>query len=96
MTATVLFPFTEYWWLYVVFTAGILGLLALDLGVFHRDARPVSVREAAGWSAIWISLALLFNRRCTSTSAGPSKATRSGPEWASTRTTPRGRSRWNF
>jgi tellurite resistance protein TerC len=61
MTATVLFPFTEYWWLYAVFTAGILGLLALDLGVFHRDARPVSVREAAGWSAIWISLALLFN-----------------------------------
>jgi tellurite resistance protein TerC len=60
MTAP-LFPFTEYWWLYAVFTAGILGLLALDLGVFHRDARPVSVREAAGWSAVWISLALLFN-----------------------------------
>jgi len=60
MTAP-LFPFTEYWWLYAVFTGGILGLLALDLGVFHRDARPVSVREAAGWSAVWISLALLFN-----------------------------------
>ena len=61
MTPPPLFPFTEYWWLYAVFTGGILGLLALDLGVFHRDARPVSVREAAGWSAVWISLALLFN-----------------------------------
>src|SRR6185436_8416526 len=56
-----LFPFAEYWWLYAVFAAGIRGLLALDLGVLHRDARPVSVREAAGWSAVWVSLALLFN-----------------------------------
>ena len=56
-----LFPFAEYWWLYAVFTGGILGLLALDLGVLHRDARPVSVREAAGWSAVWVSLALAFN-----------------------------------
>jgi tellurite resistance protein TerC len=58
---SLLFPFAEYWWLYAVFTAGILGLLALDLGVFHRHARPVSVREAAGWSAVWVSLALIFN-----------------------------------
>jgi tellurite resistance protein TerC len=60
MTPT-LFPFGDYWWLYVVFTAGVLFLLTLDLGVFHRGARAVSFREAAGWTATWISLALIFN-----------------------------------
>jgi tellurite resistance protein TerC len=55
-----LFPFTEYWWLYAAFTGGILVLLALDLGVFHRDAHEVGFREAATWSAVWIILALAF------------------------------------
>ncbi len=39
----------------------VATMLALDLGVFHRKARAVSTREAAVWSAIWISAALLFN-----------------------------------
>lgn len=39
----------------------MLLLLALDLGVFHREAHEVSVREAAAWSAFWILLALAFN-----------------------------------
>jgi tellurite resistance protein TerC len=56
-----LFPFAEYWWLYVAFVAGILVLLGLDLGVLHREARPVGFREAAGWTAVWVSLALVFN-----------------------------------
>ena len=56
-----LFPFAEYWWLYAAFTATVLGLLALDLGFFHRDSHEVSFREAAGWCAVWVSLALLFN-----------------------------------
>ncbi|RIK41549.1 MAG: hypothetical protein DCC58_12360 [Chloroflexi bacterium] len=43
------------------FTLFILALLALDLGVFHREAHVVSLREAAIWSGIWISLALVFN-----------------------------------
>lgn len=43
------------------FTLLILVLLALDLGVFHRKAHAVSVREALGWSAFWIALALGFN-----------------------------------
>ena len=29
-----LFPFSDYWWLYAGFTGGVLGLLAIDLGVF--------------------------------------------------------------
>ncbi|MHB8878422.1 MAG: TerC family protein [Myxococcaceae bacterium] len=42
------------------FTVMVLVLLALDLGVFHRKAHAVSVKEAAFWSAIWIALSLLF------------------------------------
>jgi tellurite resistance protein TerC len=36
-------------------------MLALDLGVFHRKAHVVTTKEALGWSALWITLALLFN-----------------------------------
>jgi tellurite resistance protein TerC len=39
----------------------VLVMLALDLGVFHRQARVVKIQEALRWSAIWITLALLFN-----------------------------------
>ena len=53
-------PYTSPW-LWAGFTAFILALLALDLGVFHRKAHVVSVREATFWSAAWILLALLFN-----------------------------------
>jgi tellurite resistance protein TerC len=60
MTPT-LFPFGDYWWLYAAFTAGVLLLLTLDLGVFHRGERAVGFREAAGWTVTWISLALMFN-----------------------------------
>lgn len=61
MTAPALFPFAEYWWLYVAFTSGVVALLLLDLGVFHRKAHAVTVKEAAGWSVAWISLALAFD-----------------------------------
>ena len=60
MTSAVLFPFAEYWWLYAAFTAGVLAVLALDLGLVHRRARAVSVREAAAWSGVWVTLALVF------------------------------------
>lgn len=46
------------WW--AGFNGLILVLLALDLGVFNRKAHAVSVREALGWSAVWISLAIGF------------------------------------
>lgn len=48
-------------WSWVVFTIFVLGMLALDLGVFHRDAHVVTKREAALWSLVWILLALIFN-----------------------------------
>jgi len=43
------------------FTVFVLAMLALDLGVFHRKAHEVGVREGLVWTAIWVSLALLFN-----------------------------------
>lgn len=46
------------WW--IGFNALVLFLLALDLGVFNRKAHAVSVREALGWSAVWVSLAIGF------------------------------------
>jgi tellurite resistance protein TerC len=55
-----LFPIAEYWWFYGLFLAFVLGMLALDLGVFHRKAHEVSMKEALGWSITWITLALLF------------------------------------
>ena len=55
------FPFAEYWWFYLGFTLFVLAMLALDLGIFHRKAHTVSVREAMRWSAVWITLALVFN-----------------------------------
>src|SRR4028118_1436293 len=56
-----LFPFADYWWFYLGFTGFVLLLLALDLGVFHRQAHEVSFREAATWSVVWVVLALSFN-----------------------------------
>jgi tellurite resistance protein TerC len=53
-----LFPFAESWWLYAGFTIVVLGLLALDLGVFHRRAHVVSFRESVVWSVVWVTLAL--------------------------------------
>jgi tellurite resistance protein TerC len=56
-----LFPVAEYWPFYLGFLLLVLALLALDLGVFHRKAHAVSIREAGAWSVVWMSLALLFN-----------------------------------
>jgi tellurite resistance protein TerC len=47
--------------IWVGFILLILGLLALDLGVFHRKAHAPTVAEALAWSAFWIFLALAFN-----------------------------------
>jgi tellurite resistance protein TerC len=47
--------------LWVVFGILIPVMLALDLGVFHRRAHAEKIKEALVWSAVWISLALLFN-----------------------------------
>jgi tellurite resistance protein TerC len=58
MDAAVLFPFADFWWVYGVFTLLVLAILALDLGVFHKQAHVVSFREAATWSVVWVALGL--------------------------------------
>jgi tellurite resistance protein TerC len=47
-------------WFYVGFTAFVLAMLALDLGVFHRTAHVVKPKEAGMWVAVWMTLAMVF------------------------------------
>jgi tellurite resistance protein TerC len=47
-------------WFWVGFIAFVLGMLALDLGVFHRHSHEVKPKEAGIWTAVWVTLALLF------------------------------------
>jgi tellurite resistance protein TerC len=46
--------------LFIAFNVGVLAMLALDLGVFNKKAHVASVKEAATWSAVWITLSLGF------------------------------------
>ena len=55
-----LFPFAEYWWFYLAFTAAVILLLVLDLGLFHRKAHTVSFSEAGMWVVIWVAMAMAF------------------------------------
>jgi tellurite resistance protein TerC len=48
-------------YLWVGFNLFILGMLAIDLGIFHRKAHTVGFREAITWSTVWVCLALIFN-----------------------------------
>lgn len=51
----------QHAWLYVGFIALVFVFLALDLGVFHRKAHVVSMKEALTWTVVWVCTALLFN-----------------------------------
>ena len=46
---------------WLLFLSFVLAMLALDLGVFHRTAHELKRKEALGWSAFWIGLAIAFN-----------------------------------
>lgn len=48
-------------WGWIGFNAVVLTLIALDLTVFHKRAREVSLKEAATWSAVWVALSLTFS-----------------------------------
>lgn len=54
-------PVTNNIWLWIGFNGFVLLMLCIDLGVFHRKAHVVSMKEALSWTATWISLALVFN-----------------------------------
>jgi len=48
-------------WPWIAFNLFVIVMLAIDLGIFHRKAHTVSLKEALTWSGVWISLALIFN-----------------------------------
>jgi len=48
-------------WLWIGFNLFVFLMLALDLGVFHRNAHEIKFKEAITWSVVWIFLALIFN-----------------------------------
>lgn len=48
-------------WAYVAFIGLVVLFLALDLGVFHREAHEVSMKEAATWSVIWLTCGVAFS-----------------------------------
>jgi tellurite resistance protein TerC len=47
-------------WPWVAFNAAVLVVLAIDLGLFNRKAHRITSKEAALWSAVWVTLALAF------------------------------------
>ena len=46
---------------WIGFIGFVLLMLGLDLGVFNRKSHEIKIKEALTWSAVWISLALVFN-----------------------------------
>ena len=52
---------TDTLWLWIGFNVFVLAMLALDLGVFHKNAHIVTFKESMTWTVVWVSLALLFN-----------------------------------
>ncbi len=72
------------WWMWAGFLAIVLVMLAIDLFVVGGGKQhKVSFKEAATWSAIWVSVSFLFAAACGGTSTAAS-----GARW-------RTRSRWN-
>jgi tellurite resistance protein TerC len=66
------------WIFWVVFNVFVLAMLALDLGVFHRQKHVVGFREAVSWTLVWIALAggfavliYFFGHTMTGTRARP-------------------------
>ncbi len=48
-------------WAYVGFIALVFVFLALDLGVFHREAHEVTMKESIVWSVIWLTCGISFS-----------------------------------
>jgi tellurite resistance protein TerC len=48
------------WLIWLCFFVIYIGVLALDLVVLHRESRVMHVRQALGWTAVWVAVALSF------------------------------------
>nr|HMU05653.1 TerC/Alx family metal homeostasis membrane protein [Saprospiraceae bacterium] len=53
--------FSEHPWLIVTFAVAVLIMLILDLGLFNKKSHAITNKEAAIWSVVWISLAMIFS-----------------------------------
>jgi hypothetical protein len=60
MDGVQLFPFSEYWWFYALFTVFIVGLPATDLGLFHRDRPFPHVEVRTGGDSDFIGVKMLW------------------------------------
>ncbi len=49
------------WWIWTSFIVMVTLFIAIDLGAMNRKAHVIGMREAVGWTSMWVSLALLFN-----------------------------------
>ena len=78
-----LFPFAEFWWVYAAFTAGVLVVLAVDLGVFHRQAHAVTFRESLAWSVVWVGARARASTTASTATPWRSSRPRSRPGSAS-------------
>ena len=46
---------------WIAFIVFVVCMVLFDLGVFHRQAHVIGIREALGWTVVWVLLALGFN-----------------------------------
>jgi len=60
LLATTADPASMKMWAYIGFIALVMLFLALDLGVFHRDAHEVTMKESITWSCIWLACGISF------------------------------------
>jgi len=56
-----IFPFSDFWAFYLVFSIGVMVVLWTSLKTFHRKEHEISVREASVSALSWLCLALGFN-----------------------------------
>lgn len=60
LLATTADPANMKMWAYIGFIALVMLFLALDLGVFHREAHEVTMKESIIWSCIWLACGVSF------------------------------------
>jgi tellurite resistance protein TerC len=58
---THIFPFSEFWPVYLIFSLFVAGILFASLRVFHKQPEEISIRKAALSALNWFGLALLCN-----------------------------------
>jgi len=51
----------QQFWAYAAFLGLVVLFLALDLGVFHREAHVVKMKEAIVWSVVWLTCGVAFS-----------------------------------